>query len=53
MKLTQKLANEYALPAERTEILLFDDDIPGFGLRVGKKRKSWVVQWQQGARNGE
>ena len=50
MKLTQKLANEYALPAERTEVLLFDDDIPGFGLRVGKKRKSWVVQWQQGAR---
>jgi len=33
--------------------LLFDDDISGFGLRVGKKRKSWVVQWQQGARNGE
>lgn len=50
MKLTQKLANEYALPDGRDEIILFDDDIPGFGLRIGKMRKSWIVQWQQGER---
>lgn len=50
MKLTQKMANDAALPAGRNELLLFDDDVPGFGLRIGKKRKSWIVQWQQGAR---
>jgi len=49
MKLTQRYVDEVALPAERSELLVFDDEVPGFGLRVGKKRKSWVVQWQVGA----
>ena len=37
------------LAPDKSEAIIFDDDIPGFGLRVGKKRKSWVVQWQTGS----
>jgi integrase len=48
MKLTQRYVDEVELPAERSELLVFDNDVPGFGLRVGRKRKSWVVQWQVG-----
>jgi integrase len=48
MKLTQRYVDEVALPAERVELLIFDDEVPGFGLRVGKKRKAWIVQWQVG-----
>lgn len=49
MKLTQRYVDEVSLPAERSELLIFDDDLPGFGLRVGRKRKAWIVQWQVGS----
>ena len=49
MKLTQRYVDEVDLPNERAELLIFDDEVPGFGLRVGKKRKAWIVQWQVGS----
>jgi hypothetical protein len=48
MKITQHYADTIELPPGRAELLVFDEEIPNFGLRIGKKRKSWVVQWQVG-----
>ena len=49
MKLTQKFIADFVLPAGKVEAIVFDEDIPGFGLRFGQKRKSWIVQWQIGS----
>lgn len=49
MKLTQKFIADFVLPAGKAEAIVFDEDIPGFGLRFGQKRKSWIVQWQIGS----
>ncbi len=40
MKLTE-LAVRQLKPKER-QVTYFDDLLPGFGIRIGKKRKSWV-----------
>ena len=50
MKLTQKTVDGLRPPDGKSEVLCFDEDIPGFGIRVGVKRKSWIVQWQTGAK---
>lgn len=49
MRLTKRVLDE-ALPADR-EYFLWDDDLPGFGVRVYPSgRKVWVVQWRKGRR---
>ncbi len=50
MKLTQRTVDGLRPPDGKSEVLCFDDDIPGFGIRVGAKRRSWIVQWQSGAK---
>lgn len=49
MKLTQKNIQAIALPAGTTDKIFFDDDLPGFGLRIraGGKRV-WVAQYRIG-----
>jgi Arm DNA-binding domain len=51
MKLTQQTIARLALPADKSDAIFFDDDLPGFGLRVraGGKR-SWIVQYRIGAK---
>lgn len=51
MKLTQGTANEAALPPGVRDKILFDDTLPGFGLRLreGGKR-TWIVQYRVGAK---
>jgi integrase len=46
MKLTQSAANGLTLPAGKADAIFFDDDYPGFGLRLraGGKR-SWIFQY--------
>ena len=34
MKLTSKTAAALTLPAGKSEVIVFDDDIPGFGVRL-------------------
>ena len=51
MRLTKANVARYELPSGKTEALLFDDDLPGFGLRVrsGGKR-TWIAQYRLGAK---
>lgn len=51
MKLTQPNATRQALPAGKSDAIFFDDDLPGFGLRLraGGKR-TWIIQYRVGAK---
>ena len=52
MKLTQKTIAALALPAGKTETIVFDEDLAGFGVRVriGGTR-SWIFQYKIGNQN--
>jgi integrase len=51
MKLTAKTLARLALPAGKTDSIFFDDELPGFGLRLrasgDRVRRSWVVQYRR------
>jgi len=49
MKLTQKAIAALTLPEGKTETIIFDDDLPGFGvrLRAGGSKK-WIYQYKVG-----
>jgi Arm DNA-binding domain len=51
MKLTQATTKTQMLPAGVKDKILFDDTLPGFGLRIreGGKR-TWIVQYRVGAK---
>jgi integrase len=52
MKLTQKVADGLALPPGKSEIIAFDDALPGFGLRVRETGgRSWIYQYKVGPRH--
>jgi hypothetical protein len=49
MKLTATTVRTAALPAHKTEAIFFDDDIPGFGLRLREGgSRSFVFQYKLG-----
>ena len=49
MKLTKATITKLALPDNKSELLVFDETLPGFGLRIraGGKR-SWIAQYRVG-----
>src|SRR5215472_4329364 len=51
MKLLQKTVPSLTLPAGKSEHIFFDDDLPGFGLRIrtGGSR-NWIFQYKLGAK---
>ncbi|MER2269803.1 tyrosine-type recombinase/integrase [Methylobacterium oxalidis] len=51
MRLTKPKLARLSLPADKSEIIVFDDVLPGFGirLRAGGKR-TWIVQYRTGAK---
>ena len=51
MRLTKANLARYALPVGKAEALIFDPDLPGFGLRVraGGKR-TWIAQYRLGTK---
>lgn len=51
MKFTKSAVGKLALPERRSEIIVFDDALPGFGLRIraGGKRV-WIAQYRVGTR---
>jgi integrase len=51
MKLTQASIARLALPAGKSEAIFFDDDLPGFGLRIREGgSRTFVVQYALGGR---
>jgi integrase len=52
MKLTATTVRTAELPASKTEAIFFDDDIPGFGLRLREGgSRSFVFQYKLGAKH--
>ena len=49
MKLTKASVERLKLPEGKSEIIVFDDDLAGFGVRIraGGKR-TWVAQYRLG-----
>lgn len=51
MKLTPTTVRAAGLPSGKDEAILFDDDIPGFGLRLREGgSRSFVFQYRLGAK---
>ena len=53
MRLTAKAVAALALPAGKTDVIFFDDELHGFGFRLrigagGKVLRSWVCQYRHG-----
>ena len=52
MKLTQKTIATLALPEGKTETIVFDEDLPGFGLRIrAGGTRSWIFQYKIGCQH--
>ena len=50
MKLTVARTEGLKLPAGKTDHIVFDDDIPGFGLRLRTGGGRWIFQYMIGQR---
>jgi integrase len=51
MKITVKSTERLQLPPGKTDLIIFDDALPGFGLRLrAGGSRSWVFQYQAGNR---
>ena len=49
MKLTDRTVLAERLPAGKADIILFDDKLPGFGLRIRSGgKKTWIAQYRFG-----
>jgi integrase len=49
MKLTQKAIAALTLPEGKTETIIFDDDLPGFGIRIrAGGSRTWIYQYKIG-----
>ncbi|HET7384014.1 MAG TPA: Arm DNA-binding domain-containing protein, partial [Pseudolabrys sp.] len=52
MKLTQATVATIKLPSNRSETIVFDDDLPGFGLRIrAGGARTWIFQFKLGAQH--
>ena len=52
MRLTEKVADALSSPPGRSEVIAFDDALPGFGLRVrATGGRTWVYQYKIGSRH--
>ena len=52
MKLTQKAIAALALPEGKTETIVFDEDLPGFGVRIrAGGARTWVYQYKIGSQH--
>jgi hypothetical protein len=50
MKLTKSVVAQLKLPPGKKDHLEWDDDIPGFGLRLRSQSKTWIFQYRLGAK---
>src|SRR5262249_17963206 len=50
MKLTKDTVAKLTLPADKTEVVVWDDDISGFGVRVRPPSATYIFRYRHGAR---
>lgn len=50
MKLTKAAVSKLSLPPGRAELFVYDDELPGFGLRIRRTKKTWFVSYRLGGR---
>jgi integrase len=51
MKLTQRIIAALALPEGKSERIVFDDTLPGFGVRLQGDSRRFIVQYKLGAKH--
>ena len=52
VKLTQRIVDALVLPEGKSEVIFFDEDLPGFGLRIrAGGARTWVFQFKIGSQN--
>jgi integrase len=52
MRLTQRTIAALALPEGKAETIIFDDDLPGFGVRIRRGgARTWIYQYKIGAQH--
>jgi integrase len=51
MKLTATTVRTAELPDDKSEQILFDDDVPGFGLRLRQRSKNFIFQFKIGTKH--
>jgi integrase len=49
MKLTEKEIAKYRPPAGKPDHIIFDQDLPGFGLRFRDGKRTWLYQYATGS----
>lgn len=53
MKLTATTVRALKVPTGKSEAIFFDDDVPGFGLRLREHgSRTWVFQYCSAANSG-
>ena len=53
MKLTRAAVAKITLPAGQSEAIIWDDDVPGFGLRLrAGGSRNWIFQYRLGRKQG-
>ena len=51
MKLNSKTISRLALPAGKTDHIIFDEDLPSFGIRLrGGGKITWIIQYRVGSK---
>ena len=50
MKLTQPVAMALSIPAGQSELLVWDDDVRGFGIRIRPTKRTWIIQYRVGTK---
>jgi integrase len=51
MKLSQKIVDRLQSPAGKADAIIFDDDVPGLGVRFQGRTPRWIVQYRVNSRN--
>src|SRR5215469_11523219 len=50
MKFTKDTVSTLTLPAGKSETEVWDDDIPGFGIRLRPHSTQWIFRYRRGGR---
>jgi integrase len=50
MKLTRNAVASFVLPAGKDDTVYWDDSLPGFGVRLRGKSRSWLIQYRVNGR---